>query len=130
MPTKKKKLTSILQLALASLFVLFASTAQADVTVTWVPGAVVEGTPVDEWLLYCAPQASVYPAPIIIPSVARTHTLLLPDGINKCKMQSRSINHIWGGAALASEDSVELTFLVAGGIRVEPSPNAPSLVIK
>jgi len=108
---------------------LAANNAVADITVTWEPGAVVEGTPVDEWLLFCANASALYPAPIIIPAALLTYTLLVPDGATKCKMRSRSNNNIWNIPQLDSADSIEVTFLVVSGMRVDPRPNAPSLVV-
>ncbi len=113
------------------LTLLFASSAWSDITITWIPGEVVEGTPVDEWLLFCANASQNYDeaSPVIIPEVDRSHTLALPDGATKCMMRSRSNNNIWDIVALDSVNSEETTFLVDGGVRIDPRPNAPSLVI-
>jgi len=111
------------------LLLFFVSAVQADITVTWEPGAAVEGTPVDEYLLFCTNVNALYPAPIIIPATLLTHTLLVPDGATKCMMRSRSNTNIWNITPLDSADSIEVTFLVAGGVRIDPRPNAPSLVV-
>ena len=126
----KKSIHQVIILpALALALALAATPTRAEITVTWLPGEVVEGTPVDEWLLFCANVTALYPAPIIIPEADRAHTFTVPDGSTKCKMRSRSINHIWGGAALDSDDSIEITFLVAGGVRIDPRPNPPTLAV-
>jgi len=93
------------------------------VTITWIPGEVVLGAPVDKWLLFCADVDASYPPPITIPEVDRQHTFSVPDGLIKCMMRSSTVNN------LDSDDSEEITFLVVGGVKVDPRPNAPSLVI-
>lgn len=109
----------------------FISNAKSDITVNWIPGEVVEGTPVDEWLLFCANASQNYDEqnPIIRPEVDRAHTFSVPDGATKCMMRARSNNNIWNITEFDSVDSVEVTFLVVGGVSVDPRPNAPSLVI-
>ena len=109
----------------------FSGHTWSDITVTWVPGEVVEGTPVDEWLLFCTNSSQNYDEqnPIIIPEIDRAHTFLVPDGATKCMMRSRSNNNIWNVVGLDSENSIEITFLVAGGVKIDPRPNAPSLAI-
>ena len=116
----------ILLIILAS---LFTTHVWSDITVTWEPGPVVGGTPVDQWLLFCAADNAAYPSPIVIPEIQRTHTLTVPDGVNKCMMRSRSNNNVWNIVPLDSENSVEITFLVSGGVRVNPAPKPPSLAI-
>ena len=109
----------------------FSGHAWSDITVTWIPGEVVDGTPVDEWLMFCSNAGQNYDEqnPIIIPEVSRSHTFTVPDGATKCMMRSRSNNNIWNIVGLDSVNSDEITFLVAGGVKVDARPNAPSLVI-
>lgn len=107
----------------------FISSARADVTASWNAGGVVSGVPVDKWLLFCAPVNDPYPAPIVVDGASiRSLTFTQPDGVSKCKMQSRSTNNVFN-QILDSVDSPEIIFLVTNGVRVDPSPNAPTLVI-
>jgi len=109
----------------------FTGHAWSDVTITWIPGEVVDGTPVDQWLLFCANVNNNYDEqnPVILPEVDRSHTLTLADGATKCMMRSRSNNNIWNQVGLDSVNSEETTFLVAGGVNIDPRPNAPSLAV-
>jgi len=115
----------------AVFLLIFSSSAFSAITVSWVPGGGVDGSPVNEWLLFCSAASDNYDesSPIIIPEADRSHTFSVPDGVTKCMMRSRSNNNIWNITPLDSANSSEVTFLVSGGVRVDPSPNAPTISI-
>lgn len=105
-------------------FLLFSSTVFADITISWIPGEDVPNTFVDEWEIYCTFVGTPYlEAPIQIPDpnfTIRSHTFIIPDGENICKM--RAISGVLSnpsGNRLSSIDSEENSFFVVGGIKTD-----------
>lgn len=110
------------KLTIAALL-LFSSSASATITLSWIPGDVVEGAMVTEWIIKCGPQADPYSNPIRLPFLVREYKMEnLPNGMYKCKARAYS-----NESGNESEDSEVVEFEARDGKKytgTDPIPYA------
>ena len=90
---------------------LYSSSTFAAATLSWIPGGIVEGATVTEWIIKCGPEANPYSNPIRLPFLVREYVMNnLPDGNYKCKARAYSSE-----SGTESEDSMVVSFTTKDG---------------
>lgn len=90
---------------------LYSSSTLAAATLSWVPGDVVEGALVTEWIIKCGPESDPYSNPVRLPFLVRKYVMNnLPDGAYKCKARAYSSE-----SETESEDSNIVSFVTKDG---------------